>query len=262
MKRRRHNFAATSGAVSRPALARGGFTLIELVLALALAGVIGGWLYSNMYAAFKARSSAEAAVEPSNDAYLAMHFVSMDMRNMLPPPNNSTSTIVQAFEATQGQDDRGHEADQVEFYTTADAANLVDSNGEIKNVELTVETDPVTGDHELVRRVLRDLLPPDGMDSETPATEVLCHGVWSFSLQYFTGSTWETSWDSQSLDNTLPVAVEVTLQLQRPGASGKQPQILTYTDILPISCSTAAENSDVNGDLGDTSGTSGAGGGE
>jgi len=53
--------------------------------------------------------------------------------------------------------------------------------------------------------------------------EVLCRGVFGFNLRYFNGSEWLDTWDSTVENNTLPCAIEVTLQLddaRQPGVGG------------------------------------------
>jgi hypothetical protein len=81
-----------------------------------------------------------------------------------------------------------------------------------------------------------------------PREEIICRGVAQFSLRYFDGSAWQTSWDSTQLDNQMPEAVEVTLQLQTPAGSNQAPK--TFVCVIPIACSNAANDPNVNSGIG------------
>jgi len=228
----------------RPAgTSRAGFTLIELTLAMGMVTVVALSLYASLRIAFRASDSATAAVEPPRTAELAMEFLRTDLQNAL----TSGGVLAGTFEGTQSQDDRGHEDDDLIFFTTSDGPDHVDGNGEIKQVELTVQTTPDGTDHVLVRRVTRNLLSEIQVD---PDEEIICRGVSSLSLSYFTGSQWQDTWDSTQEDNTIPVAVEVTLELQRPtaagGATGQDMRTLRFTRVFTLSCSTAAQDENVN----------------
>jgi prepilin-type N-terminal cleavage/methylation domain-containing protein len=280
MKRRVHNFA--------------GFTLIELVVAMAMVAVVAMSLYSTLHTSFRLQQSADSAVEPSDTIDIAMDLIGADLQNAVSPnttitnavniydvvnpsaANNTGSSSAGAtggmgggagigtgggaggansanaapagwvlagpFEGTQAQGTGGMETDDLVLFTTADATPHVDGNGEIKMVELTIEQPQGSNEQCLVRRVTSDLTQEE---PGKPDEEILCRGVTGFSLQYFDGSEWDPTWDSTQEDNTIPAAVQVTLNLSRPYNNG-QTHTLTFTRVFPLSCSNAAMDSNVS----------------
>jgi type II secretory pathway pseudopilin PulG len=222
---------------------------LELMLAMIIVATLIPVLYSAMHAAFTLKTKAEAAVEPSRTAKIAMDMVRQDLGDALPP----TGQLAYTFEGTQGKDDRGREADDLQFCSTADSPQHAAANGEVKFIEMTVMTAP-NGDHVLVRKVIRNLLSPQESASQlippgNPDVEVICRGVGGFSLRYFDGTTWDTTWDFTAEDYTLPAAVEVTLTLDRPDPTPSDPnhvKSIPYVRVIPLGCSTAAFDSTVN----------------
>ncbi len=202
-------------------------------------------LYSMLRISFRAKASADLATEPSRTAELAIDWIRADLSDAL-APGPSTGTLVGPFTGTQGTDNRGNPADDLLFYTTADAPQDATNNGEIKLDELTVITTPNGSDHVLVRKITRDLVT---QPSPNPDVEVLCRGVTGFSLRYYDGTQWDTTWDSTAEDNTLPAAVEVTVSLDRPNGNTINrdgSRSFKYVRVIPIACSTAAFDSAVN----------------
>jgi prepilin-type N-terminal cleavage/methylation domain-containing protein len=215
------------------------FTLIEVLIALTLVAIVAATLASTLRLAYHAARTAEADIEPSRSASIALEMVSSDVQNALP----GGGTYAQNFEGTQAQDDRGHEADDLVFYSTAESPEHAAANGEIKKVEITVEKLQDGSDYVLVRRALRNL----GSElTPAPDEEVLCRGVSSFTLTYFDGSSWNTTWDSTTEDNTVPAAVRVVLELNRPATPGGPARVVRYTRIISIPCSNAPFDSAVN----------------
>jgi hypothetical protein len=69
--------------------------------------------------------------------------------------------------------------------------------------------------------------------------EVLCRNVRAFSLRYFDGYTWQESWDSTTLDNALPLAVAMTLELDdpaNPAPAGMKVPGRAVTRVFPLAC--------------------------
>jgi type II secretion system protein J len=231
--RARNNFRSTHG-----------FTLIELVVALAMVAIIAGSLATSLWTAYHATQRTEAAVTPSRQASIMMDYLAGDLQNALQTSTatTTTTTLIGNFEGTQAQDDRGHEADDVIFFATTESPQHVDANGEVKQIELTVEHITGSNDYALVRRVTRNLL---AQIQPAPDEEIICRNVSSFTLQYFDGSNWDTTWDSTQEDKTIPAAVQVKVELQDPAAAGKTPPV-SYERIIPLSCSTAYFDSAVN----------------
>jgi type II secretion system protein J len=220
---------------------RRGFTLLELLVAMAMVAILAVSLFASIQITFRAQKRAEAAVEPARTAQLAMEMIGQDITNSFAPDGQLGGT----FEGTTGTDDRGHEADDIDFYSTADSPQHIDANGEIKNIELTVITPVNSTDHVLVRRVTRNLLSLN--TTATPDPEFICGHVDSFTVQYFDGTDWAPTWDSTAEDNTLPMAVQVTLNIDRAdSAAPGGVQTTSYTRIFPVPCSTAEFDSAVN----------------
>ena len=137
-----------------------------------------------------------------------MDLLGNDIKNTMQP--TTTSVLAGSFEGSTTTDAHGNPAGDLVFYTNAYASDHVDGNGEVKEVELTIEARS-NGEQDLVRRVSGNLLADQGV---TPDEETVCRNVAGFTLRYYTGSDWQDTWDSTQEDNTVPTAVEVTLQLQ------------------------------------------------
>jgi prepilin-type N-terminal cleavage/methylation domain-containing protein len=240
-----------------------GFTLIELIVAMGMVAILSVSLYASLRIAFKAKDSAEKTIEPPRTAELAMEFIRTDLQNAMSPnpaaaaaqtaanaiggTGSSTaipSALAGSFVGTDGTDGRGRDADDLIFYSTADSPLHATVAADIKMVELAVVQPQGSNDYVLVRRVTPNLLAPT---TPNPDEEVLCRGVAGFNLRYYNGSDWSDSWDSTQtqFDNTIPVAVEVTLQLDRPNNQG-QTQSFRYVRVFPLSCSTAEFDANVN----------------
>jgi len=217
------------------------FTLIELIVAMSIVAIMAVSLYQSVRIAFKAQASAETAIEPSRTAELAMEFIRLDLDNATPPAGNNgqialaTGKLRGDFIGSDSTDGKA-DSDDLNFYTTADAAEHPSANGEVKNIELLITTAQGSGDHVLTRRVTRNLL--SGL-VPTPDEEILCRGVSGFNMRYYDGTTWQDSWDSTAVSNALPTAVEVTIQLERPNTIGTT-QTLRFTRIFTMSCATPA----------------------
>jgi type II secretion system protein J len=190
------------------------FTLLEMLVATAMVAVLAGSLYASLSIAFKARRSALAVVEPVRKVEIALAFVGEDLRSAVVPKG----TLAGPFVGEDAKDDRGHDSDTLEFYCTSNSPEQAEGIGDIKKIDLACEPSDDKRTQVLVRYVTTNLLAPKTVE---PVREVLCRGVFGFNLRYFNGSEWLDTWDSTVENNTLPCAIEVTLQLddaRQPGA--------------------------------------------
>ena len=239
-----------------------GFTLIEMVVALAMVAIIAAAMSSTLWTAYHATRQTQAAVAPGDQASIALEYLCDDLQCAMQTQTNPASVLVgaamaatnyeqTAFLGTPGQDNRGHEADDVVFFTTSESPVHVYANGEIKCVEYKVVQPVGKADHVLVRRVTRNLLPVSGQNGSTDE-EVVCTGVSSFKLEYsYDGTNFSTppltagTWDATQEDNTVPAAVRVTLGLEETQPNGKI-QTASFTRVVFLPCSTADLDPQVN----------------
>jgi type II secretion system protein J len=220
------------------------FTLLELMLALIIVAALVPVLYDSLRVGFREKAAAEAAVEPVRSMEIAMDLLRQDLGDAV-APSASTSSLEGPFEGTDGKDDRGCDADDLQFYSMAESPVHDTNNGEIKSIELAVVTAP-NGQHVLIRKVIRDLISDQ---APNPDVEVICRGIDGFNLRYFDGTAWTDTWDSTAEDNTLPAAVEVTLTLDRdngPSQNVDGKSCFKFVRVLQLPCSTAAFDSAVN----------------
>jgi prepilin-type N-terminal cleavage/methylation domain-containing protein len=69
-----------------------GFTLLELLVAMSMAAMVAGALYSALRIGFRAEASAEAAAEPVRTAELALGLLRPDFESALPPSATASAT--------------------------------------------------------------------------------------------------------------------------------------------------------------------------
>jgi hypothetical protein len=228
--------------MSRPARSRRrAFTLMELSLAMGMMAMLALTLYMSLAIALRARDSAAANVGPVRAATVAADLIRQDLESVLPPSGHLAGPFIGNMDSSLP----GGRSDTVEFYCVGNDAARVDSpiaEG-IRRVDLLVRTDvkpPV-----LVRQVNRNLLAQAEMP---PDEEVLCRNVRSFSLRYFDGTLWQDAWDSTTMGDVLPTAVEMTLDIDYPQKPGQPPSPYRVIRVIPLACAKPAT---------DTTGTTG-----
>ena len=183
------------------------FTLLEMLVATAMISVLAGSFYATLRVAFRAQRSALQTIEPVRKAKLAVNLLRADIQSALVP----NGVLTGSFLGEDATDASGRDGDVLLLHCTNPGPEEVEGTGDVRMVEIYCEpADDGTG-LSLVRRITSNLLAPR---VEEPPEEVLCRGLWSFNLRYFDGSDWQDSWDSGTRDNVLPLAVEVTIQLQ------------------------------------------------
>lgn len=203
---------------------RSGFTLLELILASAIMASLALTLYSAMRVGFRARDRVLAAVGPARSGEIAMNLIRRDLESALPP----TGLIAGPFLGQGGTDVSnsssvmfyavGREPQPVTSLTGASSATPPQdptAAGSVVRVELALRS-PSTGSGGLpllVRRVTTNLL---AATEPEPVEEILCRDVTTFTVRYFDGTQWHDDWDSTQFGDTIPMAVEVTLELLRP----------------------------------------------
>ncbi len=207
------------------------FTLLELILAMALMSVVAASLYASLSIGFKARRSAESAVEPVRKAELVMELLSHDIEATLPP----TGILAGAFDGIDEQDSTGSNCDTLSFFSSAHEPDGEEVACDIRKIELALVTTFDTNERALVRRITTNLLAPKVLE---PKEEILCRGVMSFNLRYFDGFDWLDNWDSVNQGNLLPQAVEVSLEVQRQEEDISAQSGYQSTRVFLIPCST------------------------
>jgi prepilin-type N-terminal cleavage/methylation domain-containing protein len=189
------------------------FTLLELLVAMTLMVVTASCLYTALYTGFRAKRSAEFAVEPTSKALNAIELIKQDTLGILP----LGGTLAGSFIGTNSSDTKGMDTDSLEFYTThiyADDNLLASGLGKIELL-LEEDNDEVSGKdregYKLVRKITTNLLSSKTVDSEE---QVLCRDVRSLNLRYYDEEDgWVDEWDSTEDANSLPLALEINIQV-------------------------------------------------
>ncbi len=211
---------------------RTGFTLLELLIGMAMAVLIAALLSESMFTAFRAQSAVARAVDANRTIDGALHRVTADLADVVPAQSGTGHTLAGPF---QGDDQ------SLTFYADGREPGGsiepgADVQGNVRMIEIDVEQGPGNSGMELIRRVTTNLLATAQV---TPVPQVLCDHVQSFAISYFDGTNWDNSWDSTQTQpaNDLPMAVQFTLV--RTVAPGARPQ--QEERIVPLACAQPLE---------------------
>ena len=195
----------------RPERRRRAFTLLELVVGLIMVGLVGASLSTAMSIAFRARTTAREQTSAVREAMIAIDLLQQELSAALAP--RADSLLAGPFIGyAAGTPELP--ADSVEFYAMGRDAGAPPEDFLAEGprwVQLSLESNGEQG--VLIKRVRRNLL---ATVLDEPVEETLLAGVTAFGIRYFDGETWVEEWDSTELGNSLPLALEVTLELDEP----------------------------------------------
>ena len=210
-----------------------GFTLIELMLAIAISVVVVGTVYVTFYQSHKVTQTIMAQTEVYQMARLCMDRMMKDLNCIYFSPylildndlknNPNANALTQKYRFIgKNENDGTNDTDKLYFTTTSDIG-LGDKSGILNEVDYELKEDPDNkGLYFLIRR--EDNKPHDGItdSGRNPGMEI-AENVASMNILYYDKSGKESEeWDATSASEpALPYMIKITLTFK----SGKD----TYT---------------------------------
>jgi len=206
-----------------------GFTLLEMLVAIALMALVAGSLYGGLFIGFKAHRATTESLQPIRSASLTLDMLRQDFDAALRP----NGVMSGAFSGSGGTG-----LDTLSFYSGANVPNDHEVACDIRRVDLSVETIPGQTQQVLMRRVTANLM---AITNPVVREQILCRNVHAFRLRFYDGSLWQDVWDSTGQGDILPLAVEVTLEFALDEPDGiAVPKFYSVTRVYSIRCGSAA----------------------
>jgi type II secretion system protein J len=231
---------------------RRAFTLLELLLALGMVAMISLTLYMSLNIAVRARERTASNVMPVRTALLAADIIRQDFESVLPPTSSTALALTGPFVGvSQGG------ADSVDFYCVGSDAGWHSPQDQKQGLGSSTQQqqdDPFAeGPRHVVIALRTDVQPPTLVRSVTrnllaptlpqPEDEILVRNVKSFTVRYFDGTTWQDQWDSTTLGDILPPAVEMTIETYIDDPKpGQPPSLYRVTRVFPLACAKPADD--------------------
>jgi type II secretion system protein J len=190
------------------------FTLIEMLLAVAICAIVLVAINGVFATAVRLRDKTSAAVEESLPLNRAIDMIVRDLKGTVGPGGYLAGDFrcgAQAMGATMGLSGEAGSAG-LDFYTTTGALSDKIPWGDIQEVfyELKAPSDRNGAGMELVRCVNRNLL---ATTTTTPEIQSLVTNVQTLQFECYDGMQWRDTWDTSSGDTNLPAAVRIRIQL-------------------------------------------------
>lgn len=204
----------------------GGFTLIEMLLAVAIFAIVLTAIHMVFYGALQLRNKTSDEIERGLPLQQALTILKRDLANLVLPgqtllgelqsstsigsSTNELSLLSPIPDSIIGQSSPA-------FFT---ASGTIDDQlpwGDILRVVyfLAPPTNNTSG-KDLIRSVTRNLLPTF---PEEPEDQRLLQGLQTLTFSYYDGSQWREYWDSSIETNRLPLGIKVELQFMTEDSS-------------------------------------------
>jgi len=196
-----------------PAAIRG-FTLMEMLLALAVSAIVLAGIGGVFYSAMRLRERTAALVDASAPLNQALAFLRRDLRGAM-TPGGIFAGVFRGGMLSGGLT----EGYGLQFSTTTGVITDDQPWGDIQDVVYELR-DPIerndTGGRDLIRSVSRNLLP---VTTQEATDQWLLGNVLNLEVACYDGFEWRDSWDSTLGDTNLPVAVRVRIELAADNAA-------------------------------------------
>ena|SRR6266496_1248747 len=197
-----------------------GFTLIEVLIAVAIFAIVLAAINTVFYSALRLRNRSAAAFDEALPVQQAVAIIKRDLANLVVPGGTlsgtlQTTTITNTVVGQASPD----------FYTSAGLMDNLVPWGDIERVSyLLVDSTNRAPGMDLYRAVTRNLL---AQTQDAPVQQRLMGGVQGMAFYFYDGNQWLDSWDSAAQTN-LPLAIKVQIQLT---AQGNMPALASSAPI-------------------------------
>jgi type II secretion system protein J len=208
------------------------FTLLEVMLALAISAVVLAGIGTVFYSAMRLRERTTAMVDEAQPLQQALNFLRIDLRGALPP--GGSSALAQDFRV-EGSGSGTSLSSRLQFFTTSGILRDNQPWGDLQVVAYEVRDSgggPSARGKELIRSVTRNLLASGAQETQD---QFLMGNVESMEVTCYDGSNWQDTWDTSLSNTNLPTAVRLRIQLSGAagmGATKTEP----YEIVVPLVC--------------------------
>jgi len=188
-----------------------GFTLLEILIAIAILAVIATMVYASFDASIKVIDRVDSDADIYRQARLILTRLSEDLSMAYKSKGN-----VQPEATFVGQDGavNGRAQDTLRFTSLSHLRYLPDEPASDFNlIEYSLEADPEGKKWALLRKEEANLY---SLSVTGAGQHVMGEGIHSFNLRYFDGKTWLDRWDTTN-QKGVPWVVEIEIQFQEPG---------------------------------------------
>jgi prepilin-type N-terminal cleavage/methylation domain-containing protein len=182
------------------------FTLMEMLLALAVSAIVLAGIGGVFFSALRLRERTVALIDQSSPVFIALDVLRRDLKGALPPngmlagdfrSGNLSSGVGQGF--------------GLEFSTTTGSIDDGQPWGDVQDIIYELR-DPVVRTNsgkDLVRTVGRNLLSATGIEWND---HWLLGNVETLQFSCYDGVEWREAWDTSLSDTNLPTAIRVRIQ--------------------------------------------------
>jgi len=239
-----------------------GFTLLEVMVALAIIGIIVGLVYGTFAGTAESKEEIETGNDIYHEARWALDKLEADLSSAYLSRNANSETL---FYGLNRDGAGGLPVDELHFNSFNHFKfNPTAQESDQCEISYFLMENPDTGVLTLYRR---EDATPDEDPMEGGEFYELAEGVLAFNLRYFDGYDWLDDWDSRNFEDdeevvetdieqtdemieAIPVAVEVTLIMQGP----REAQIAFHTKIRILLSSISLSFADEEDEGEDTGG--------
>ena len=202
----------------------GGFTLMEILVALVIMAMFSAAVYSVFLRSLVDTRSSRAAMEVSRRGAAILRLLRKDLRSCL-PQGGEWIHFLGSME--------GEGASRLEFVTAVDSRENGEEGNPSDLVKVLWRLEP-SGD--ALSRLYRGEEPGGARtrDEGEEAERLLDDRVKEFSLEYFDGSSWKTSWSGLALPEAVRARLVLTRKIQFRPSSPAVEKDFEFRDLVPI----------------------------
>jgi general secretion pathway protein J len=214
--------------INAPRARSAGFTLMEMLLAVAVSAVVLSVISTIYFTALQLRNRTTRTFDELLPLQHALGVIQDDLASLAPPGGplggelQTTPGTSSANAGTMNLFSSGQRVSP-DFFTVTGVIGEFTPFADVQRVAyfLVDPTNRPAAGRDLMRIISRNLLPAT---VEEPGAQWLLGGVETLYFQYFDGTTWLDTWDS-TISSNLPTAIR--LQLALAAEDGRQNDYLT-----------------------------------
>jgi type II secretion system protein J len=216
--------------IYHPPIRAAAFTLIELMIAVAIFGIVLAAINTVFFAAIRLREKTAAAADSGLPVERALDIMKRDLLGIV--PTGALAGAVWSDTTVAGMS----QPVALEFFTTTGILRDDQPWGDVQQIDYWLQP-PTNGatapGRDLIRGVTRNLL---ATTTPTPEPHPLLQGVQNLKFSYFDGTNWLDTWNPLTTLSNTPVAIKLRIEFaaQKRGLAAYPPAQITVPIVTQL----------------------------